>query len=870
MTLSKTAVSKKTVSLPAPLWLVGLFVTFYAFALALAPAVRTHTSNLQVQLRYLLPLLGWAAGMAGLQIGANKLLPRHDPTLIPLVGALTGWGLLSVWRLSPALGAKQVLWFLAAAALVIAGMAVRNLIAVLKQYKYVWLALGLLLVALTFFVGVNPSGSGPRLWLNLFGVYFQPSEPLKLLMLVYLAAFFADQIRPNISILASALPTLLMTALIGVLLIGQRDLGTASLFAVLFVFMLALTTRRRRILWLFPLLIAAAGTAGYFLFDIVRTRVDIWLNPWLQTAGASYQLVQAQIAIAAGGLIGTGPGLGSPQFIPVAVSDFIFSAIAEETGLLGTSALILLILLLVMRGVVISRHSKSTFGRYLAFGISAFFALQSFLIIGGNMGLVPLTGITLPFISYGGSNLLTSMVCVLLLLKLSTEPGKRKSIEGSQTTYQFLSAVFILLFILLLGKNAMISIWNRETLVSRPENLRWAVYDRYSPRGSIITTAGEPLAVTTGDSGEYERELLYPPLSSVIGYTNGLYGQSGLERGVYSFLRGYGKPYSEIWKNQLLYNQPPAGSDVKVNLNLSLQQAADSLLEGKKGAIVLLNAKTGEIYTLASHPYFNANTLEDDFNNLMSREDAPMLNRTTQASYPIGTLINLPALAVYWNDPQIRYQFPELSPRLDVACYQALQAADTQVDVLQYGCESAAEDLLQRTTSESLADMMRALGLFSQANLAIESAQAAPDPALSADLAGWLQTAAETKVTPLQMALLAAAVTNGGMQPTPKLVNSYQSDNGAWVAFGGDVSAVEVFSTELAFQIRKRFLAESQPIWYLNGHAGLESGETLTWYIGGTTPQWVGVPLAIAVAIEGSNPALSQQIGRQLLNLVAP
>jgi hypothetical protein len=312
----------------------------------------------------------------------------------------------------------------------------------------------------------------------------------------------------------------------------------------------------------------------------VRTRVDIWLNPWLQTAGASYQLVQAQIAIAAGGLIGTGPGLGSPQFIPVAVSDFIFSAIAEETGLLGTSALILLILLLVMRGVVISRHSKSTFGRYLAFGISAFFALQSFLIIGGNMGLVPLTGITCPFFlrRFEPADLY-GCVC---FAQAQHRTGQTESIEGSQTTYQFLSAVFILLFILLLGKNAMISIWNRETLVSRPENLRWAVYDRYSPRGSIITTAGEPLAVTTGKSGEYERELLYPPLSSVIGYTNGLYGQSGLERGVYSFLRGYGKPYSEIWKNQLLYNQPPAGSDVKVNLNLSLQQAADSLLKEKK------------------------------------------------------------------------------------------------------------------------------------------------------------------------------------------------------------------------------------------------------------------------------------------------
>ncbi len=359
--------------------------------------MRTHVSGFQPELRYLLPLLGRAAGITALQFGAKKLLPRHDETLLPLVGALSGWGLLSIWRLSPALGAKQLLWFLGGVLLMIGGMSIKNLIAVLKQYKYVWLALGLLLVGLTFFIGVNPSGSGPRLWLNLFGVYFQPSEPLKLLLLVYLAAFFADQIRPNISILASILPTLMMVALVGVLLVSQRDLGTASLFAVMFVFMLALTPKAA-LSWLFPLIIAAAGTAVITCFDIVRAMVDIWLNPWLQPSGASYQLVQAQIAIAVGGLIGTGPGLGGPQFIPVAVSDFTFSAIAEETGLLGTSALILLILLLVMRGVVISRHTKSTFGRYLAFGIAAFFALQSFLIIGGNMGLVPLTGITLPFI----------------------------------------------------------------------------------------------------------------------------------------------------------------------------------------------------------------------------------------------------------------------------------------------------------------------------------------------------------------------------------------------------------------------------------------------------------------------------------------
>ena len=868
--MSETPATKKTGFVPAPLLLVGLFVAFYAFALMLAPAVRTHTDALQLQPRYLLPLIGWLAGMAAIQYCANQFLPGHDQTLIPLLGALTGWGLLTIWRLSPAIGAKQLLWFLAGVLVVIAGMKIQNLIAALKQYKYVWLTLGLLLVALTFFVGVNPSGSGPKLWLNLFGLYFQPSEPLKLFLLVYLAAFFADQIRPNVTFLASSLPTILITALVGLLLISQRDLGTASLFAVLYVFMLALTTRRRRVLWLFPLLIAIAGTAGYFLFDVVRTRVDIWLNPWLQPAGASYQLVQAQIAMASGGLIGTGPGLGSPQFIPVAVSDFIFSAIAEEAGLIGTSALILLMLLLVMRGVVISGRTRTTFGKYLAFGISAFFALQTFLIIGGNMGLVPLTGITLPFISYGGSSLLTSMVCVLLLLRLSTEPGKRRGLESSPATYQFLSAALILLFVLLLAKNALIAVWNRETLISRPENLRWAVYDLYTPRGDIITTAGDALAVTTGVSGDYERELLYPPLSSIVGYTNGLYGQSGLERGVYAYLRGYALPYADVWRQELLYNQPPAGSDVKVNLNLSLQKAADTLLEGQKGAVVLLNAQTGEIYALASHPYFNANTLADDFSELMSREDAPMLNRTTQAAYPTGTLINLPALAAYWTEENFRYQLPGLSPRLDYPCFQAMQSTAKRVDVLQYGCESASADLVSRAAPEDLAAAMRGLGFFSQPVVAIESAAAADDPGAQTDLSAWARTASETQVTPLQMALMAAAITNGGMQPTPKIVNSYQSESGAWTAFGGNKSAVEALNSALALQIRKTLTAENQPIWFLNGHAPLLEGGTLTWYIGGTTPQWVGVPLAIAVAVEGNQAELTQQIGSQLLNLSTP
>ena len=282
----------------------------------------------------------------------SRKLPNRDPWIFPATTGLTGLGMLTIWRLSPDLGLKQSVWFLVGCGLFLLALNTTDLIKILKTYKYVWLLLGLILIGLTFVDGVNPTGSRQRLWLKVFDLYIQPSEPLKLLLIIYLAAFFADQIRPNFSWLNSVFPTLVVVGFAGLLLIAQRDLGTASLFISLYLLMLTVTTQRRRLLWVIPALALAAGTIGYFAFDVIKTRVEIWLNPWLDTSGNAWQLAQAQIAIATGGLTGTGPGLGSPQFVPVAVSDFIFTTIAEELGLLGTSAVLLLLLFLVFRGFI--------------------------------------------------------------------------------------------------------------------------------------------------------------------------------------------------------------------------------------------------------------------------------------------------------------------------------------------------------------------------------------------------------------------------------------------------------------------------------------------------------------------------------------
>lgn len=866
--MSAKAATRSRSKQPRLLALAVLFLFFQTAALSLANGTRVYSEQLQPDWLVFAPFFVWLGGILMLHKAIKRKLPNRDPWIFPTFAALVGWGMLTVWRLSPSLGQKQLGWFLVACVFFWLGLRTYRLSHLLKRYKYVWLLVGLLLIGLTFLVGVNPTGAGPQLWLEAFGFYFQPSEPLKLLMIVYLAAFFADQIKPNITLLGSVFPTLIMIGVAGLLLIGQRDLGTASLFVCLYVLMLTVTTQKRRFLLLIPLAGIAAGLVGYFVFDIVRARVDIWLDPWAQASGNAYQLVQAQIAIAAGGLAGTGPGLGSPLFIPVAVSDFIFPAIAEETGLLGSSALILLMMILVIRGISIAQTTKTTFGRYLAFGIAAYFGLQTFFIVAGNLGLMPLTGVTFPFLSYGGSSLVTNLIAVMLLLKISSEQAAEPLSEPVRRPYRWVAAIFLILFTLLIAASSWFAIFQQKELLAKPENPRWAVYDRYTPRGKILSQSGEELAVTTGEIGSYKREVLMPSLSNTIGYTSGLYGQDGLELSQYDWLRGYsGRSYETLWKYQLFYNQPPPGVDIKLNINTSLQTTADALLGDEKGAVVLLNATTGEIYAMASHPYFDANTLTENWEQLRQDADAPMVNRTTQATYPLGTLVNSLGLATYYNQPQSAVgALPAAAGGQDEFCQAASDTFGEELDGYQGGCEAAALALVENLDPVVFLDQLEAFGLFSAPTFSLRTIEpdTKPDPAIFVTKP---MSALEIQATPLQMALIAASITNDGLLPSPRLRNTYLSEEGQWTPFREGVLPVRVIESTAMDRLRTSLIGNDEAFWFQSGHALTRDGQILTWYIGGTTEDWVATPLAIAVAIESNAPDLAQTIGSSLLSL---
>ncbi|HEY58116.1 MAG TPA: FtsW/RodA/SpoVE family cell cycle protein [Anaerolineae bacterium] len=346
----------------------------------------------------------------------------------PPAAALVGLGLLALYRLHPFLGLRQTLWALVGLALFHLLLRPASLLSSLRRRRGFWMGFSLLLTALTLAIGHSPTVAGPRLWLGCCGVYFQPSETLKLALLVYLAGQFADEgsfanvgAKPGRKPWAAFLGPLLAVTLP----LAQGDLGTALVLVMLGVSLLYLARGWPWLPGAALVGLVAAGVAGALFLPLVRLRVLAWLHPWADPLGYGYQPIQAALALARGGLLGRGPGLGTPYRVPLAHSDFIFIALVEELGLLGGTALLLLLVSLWLNALQVAAQRQDLFGRLLAAGLGVHYGGQSLIILGGNLRLLPVTGLPLPFLAYGGSALVVSFVGLALLLRLAPEaqPG---------------------------------------------------------------------------------------------------------------------------------------------------------------------------------------------------------------------------------------------------------------------------------------------------------------------------------------------------------------------------------------------------------------------------------------------------------------
>lgn len=368
-------------------------------------------------------------------VATRKLAPNADPLLLPLALLLNGIGYVFIARLDEAaqdegsLAGLQAVWTGLGVAAFIGTLLVVRRARDLRSYKYLAMVAGVGLLLLPLAPVIGKTVNGARIWVELGPVGFQPGEFAKIALAVFFAGYLAD--NRELLGLSALHPKYLGPVIVAwgaslLVMFFQKDLGSSLLFFALFVVLLWVATGRAVYLVGGTALFVGGASIAYQQFAHVQQRVSIWLDPWQDPNGDGFQVIQSWFALAWGGVAGTGLGLGNPERIPVVETDFIFAAIGEELGLLGTTAIVVAYLLLIAIGLRVALAADDPFEKLLATGLTTLLGLQAFIIMAGVTRLLPLTGVTLPFVSYGGSSLLGNYILLALLVRVSNDGAKRR------------------------------------------------------------------------------------------------------------------------------------------------------------------------------------------------------------------------------------------------------------------------------------------------------------------------------------------------------------------------------------------------------------------------------------------------------------
>jgi peptidoglycan glycosyltransferase len=384
-------------------------------------------------------LLAWVFGLYLVaHFAIRRFAPYADATLLPLAALLNGIGFVTIARLNRDQARVQSLWVAISIAVFVITLVVVRDVRVFERYRYTVAFIGVAALLIPLAPGIGRTINGSRLWIAIGSLTFEPSEVAKVLLVAFFAAYLVDKrelltygrLRVGRWFVPSPRdlgPLLLAWGMALIVLGYEKDVGTSLLFFGVFAAMLYMATRRGAYLVGTFLLLAVGSVFAYHAFGHVRVRVDTWLNPWTDARGDGFQIIQSWYAFGSGGIAGTGLGLGSPKLIPNAATDFVFSAIGEELGLVGTIGVLAAFMLLMGSAYRIAVDATRSFEQLFAAGIATILGLQAFLIIGGVTRVIPLTGITLPFVSYGGSSLVANFALLAILLRISNDSARERA-----------------------------------------------------------------------------------------------------------------------------------------------------------------------------------------------------------------------------------------------------------------------------------------------------------------------------------------------------------------------------------------------------------------------------------------------------------
>ncbi len=844
-----------------------------AFPVTLLYAMYVVTTGAALSFQTLAVPLGLFAAFAAAHIGVRIFAPGADPAILPVVFTLSGIGITFVTRLQPDASLGQVIFLLLGVALMVGTLAVVKNLEVIKRYKYVLGIAGIILLVLPMFIGTEIYGS--KLWIKIGGFQFQPGEFAKVLIVLFLAGYLAENREllsiSNRTVLGIKFPRLrLLYPLFivwGVCLLVvafERDLGSALLFYTIFLIMLYVATGRVSYVIIGLALLAIGAFGMYQIMSHVQVRVAIWLDPFSDAQNLGYQIVQSLFSLADGGLAGVGIGKGMADIIPVVASDMIFAAIGEEMGLLGGSAVLLLFMLFAVRGLTTAARAKSDLAAFSAAGLTAAISFQAFTIVGGVTKLIPLTGVTLPFMSQGGSSLLASFVIVALLLRAGDEAtgrsteiantstdlataGYRTTVRGSHMRRPALDTpesgllgrvalanrltrtvfLFTALFAVLIGNITYIQVIKASEYQDMPSNNHTINKARFIKRGSIITADGLTLAESIQQAdGTYARSYPNGNLAAhVVGYYSQQYGTMGIENTQNDTLTG-SKDYSS-WQNALnsLAGISEPGNSVQLTIDSRIQRAAEQALAGRVGAIVALDPRNGAVLAWASAPTFDNTNIQAAIEaaNASGGADTSMYDRATLALYTPGSTFKVLTLASALENGLATLDTTYDSPgRMEIGGADVVSIGErghgkiSLAKAFALSSNTVFGQVADGLGAEKLVATARAFGYGQQLGLDFTTAASVmPNPEEMTEWelawAGAGQPVGQghtpgPQATVMQNALMAATIANNGIAMNPYVVSQILAPDGTVLKTTRGRSLGQAVSSGTAAQVKQAML----------------------------------------------------------------
>ncbi|MCR4762261.1 MAG: FtsW/RodA/SpoVE family cell cycle protein [Lachnospiraceae bacterium] len=683
-------------------------------------------------------------------------------------------------------------------------------------WVYAAVGIGALMVVLILGRAVN----GSNLNYSLFGLTFQPSEFIKVLFVFFLAASLAK---------AEHLTQIFLTGIIAavhvLILVLSRDLGAGLIYFVAFFLMLYIARDRAGYLFAGLFMGAGACVTAYRLFAHVRTRVAAWQDPWSAIEGAGYQVAQSLFGISVGGPFGLGLYGGKPSSIPFAEQDFIFSAIAEELGIVFAVSMLMVCLSTFLMILWISERLRHPFYRLLSAGFGIIYIFQVFLTVGGGTKFIPLTGVTLPLVSYGGSSVLSTILMFGILQgivliraeehreaverlterksRTEKEECAQEGVSASEETahpktrsrYLFTpihvtEGIFIFLFFVMSIYLCRYAYTNRQVMMSNSFNSRQKILLEQNSRGTIYARDGEVLAMSSVDENGREQRV-YPygsTFAQAVGFATK--GKSGIEAQENYYLIRSDISLAEKARLSDAGETKNPGNNVTATLSVPLQEVACRALSAWRGAIVVTDVRTGEILAMVSKPDFDPNEIDEIWDTIrLNTEDSKLLNRVSQGLYPPGSTFKMVTALEYIreNRDQVKnYRFQcngsYTNDGETIHCFHGVNHGSLDFYTsFQKSCNSSFANIGVMCDRKAFAETLKRL-LFNE-ELPLDfpynkSRAELTDSTAAGDVMQLSIGQGATAISPLHLNMITQAVANGGVMIKPYLVKSVDSADG--------------------------------------------------------------------------------------------